>query len=414
MREYLKLALRNLMRYKRRTILTGLGMLIGGLMLTLNQSFGTGIERQLIYNMIASDTGHIRITGHAERKDSDFEEAYSKGKPLISNPVPIEAILLKQPGLKNFSKQINFTAMVSNGFKLKSGMIIGVEPEKEQDLWQHVIPAKQGKPLTKGDRNSIYINNAAAKIFQVGIGDILSVIAQTKDGNSNALDLAVKGIYQESLEGVGAGKMYVLLSTAQELGQFGNGVNQIKVYLNDPNLAVKKATALSRIMAKENKIDIQDWKSAGGFFYGTVLAFQIFGDILCLVLFIVVATSIMNTMLMAVYGRTREIGTMMAMGTKRRQILGLFVTEALVLGVIATGAGVLLGSLFTWLLGQTGVPAFTESMKYAFGGDRVYPYLTSGNVLISSSVIIVLTVLASIYPAWTASRLKPVEALHHV
>ncbi len=412
MQEYLKLAVRNLLRYERRTVLTGLGLLIGCLMLVLNQSFGAGMERQLIFNMIASDTGHIRITGQSERKGSDFEEAYAMGKPLILNPVPIEAVLSSQSGIKSFAKQVQYNCMVSNGFKMKSGTIIGVEPEKESDLWRHVIPAEMGRPLNRDDQNGIYINRTAADIFQVGAGDILAVMVQTKDGDSNALDFTVKGIYREQLEAVGAGKMYILLSAAQDLGKLENGINLIKVYLNDPGRAVQKVRELSEILAQKYRIDIRDWKSAGGFFFGTVVAFQIFGDILCLVLFLVVATSIMNTMLMAVYGRTREIGTLMAMGTKRRQVLGLFVIEALVLGLAATGVGAVLGGLITLLLGSIGIPAFTESLKYALGGDRVYPYLTLENILLSAAVIITLTVVAAVYPAWTASRLKPIKALH--
>ncbi len=414
MRGYIKLALRNLLRYKRRTILTGSGIFIGCLMLILNQSYGAGIERQLIFNMIASDTGHIRVTGKTGPKGSDFEEVYAKSKPLIPNPAPIEALLRRQSGIKTINKQVQLTGMISDGFKMKSGTIIGIEPEKESDLWRHVIPAKTGRPLVPQDWDGIYINRSAAKIFQTAVGEILTLMVQTKDGAYNALDFTVVGIFEDDVAAVGAGTMYILLATAQELANLGNGVNQIKIYLNDPGMALQMTAGLSKTIASSINVDIQDWKTAGGFFYGTVLASQIFGNILCLVLFIVIAASIVNTMLMAVYGRTREIGTMMAMGTKRRQILVLFTVEALILGTIAAGTGALLGSVCVWLLNKTGIPAFTESMKYAFGGDRVYPFLTLKSLLLSSATIILLTVLAAFYPSWSAARLKPVEALHHM
>lgn len=410
MKELLKMASRNLLRYKRRSLLTGLGMLLGGFILTFNQAYSEGIERQLIANMIASNTGHIMITAKQTTKGNDFEESFYLKKSIIKDSSTIEKILQREPGVKSVAKRINIVGMLSNGLKFNQAIVIGIEPEKEQDLLNRTIPAEIGTPINNNDSLGIYISHSTAAKLKVGLNDTLTLLIQTPDGSSNALDFTVKGIFKKTAPWA-EGYSYIKIADACQLMMLQQGASQFNVMLNDPNVAKTKAADLRERLSDKFQLDIKDWRAAGGFFFGSVIANQVFGMVLCFVLFIIVAASIMNTMLMAVFERTREIGTMMALGTKRRQILGLFITEAGLLGIISAGFGILLGSILALWLGQVGIPAFTESMSYGWGGDRAYPYLTIANIFGSYCLIVILTVLASLYPAHIASHLKPIEAL---
>lgn len=411
MGEIIKIAFRNIRRHKRRSILTGMAMLVGAFTLTFSQAYGTGVERQLITNMIASDTGHILITAHRQTKGSDLEEALSRRTELIPSPLPLLAELDKQPGIDSVTQQLNINGMISNGIKMKQAQIIGIEPGKEQELLHRVIPAVRGRSLQKSDHYGIYISRTVAATYQVTVGDVLTVIAQSVAGQSNAMDFIVKGVFDSQGSYQREQCSYILLDDAQTLIQTGSGVNQIKVMLSDPGVAGDETDKLRQVFARKYNIDFTDWRTAGKFFFGVVLALQVFNIILCIVLFIVAAVSVMNTTLMSVYGRIREIGTMMALGTRRYRIIGLFVTEAMLLGMIAAGLGVLLGSGAALWTQYTGIPAFTESMKYAYGGNRAYPYLTIGNICLSYLVIVLLAVGAALYPAIAAARMRPVEAL---
>ncbi|HBK69457.1 MAG TPA: hypothetical protein DDZ91_12500 [Firmicutes bacterium] len=413
MMEYLKIAFRNLSRYKKRSILTGLGMLLGSFLLIFSFAYGNGIEEQLISNMVQSTTGHLRITAHKESSGSDFEEAFQVEKNLIDNAEQIREELTKHSGIRDVKKQINITGILSNGYKMKPGMIIGVEPEKEVELLHRILPATQGEPLSKEDRGAIYIGPVVAATYEVGIGDLLTVMAETQDGVTNVGDFVVKGIFRSGSPQTEMNS-YIPLFDADALAQLGGKVNLLKVMLEDAQSAEAVATMLHQEMGTELGIEIKDWKSAGGFFFGTIIATQVFNIVFCAILFIIVTITVMNTMLIAVYARTREIGTLMAIGTKRRQIIFLFITEAFLLGFLATGLGIILGSGLVFWLQKVGIPAFLESMRYAYGGDRVYPFLKGSDLLATYLSVVLLTVISSIYPAYTGSKLKPVEALAQV
>lgn len=411
--EYLKIAFRNLARHRKRSLLTGLGMLLGSFLLIFNFAYGNGIEEQLISNMVQSTTGHIRITAQKESVNSDFEEVYHVEKDLISDTEKILEELSKHSGIRDVRKQINITGILSNGYKMKPGMVIGVEPEKEVELFERILPASQGEPLFKDDLGAIYIGPVVASTFKVGVGDLLTVMAETRDGVTNVGDFVVKGVFRSGSPQMEMNS-YIALNDADYLAQLSGKVNTLKVMLEDAKFAEAMAEKLRQEMATEFGIEITDWKSAGGFFFGTVIASQVFNIIFSSILFIIVAITVMNTMLMAVYARTREIGTLMAIGTKRRQIILLFVTEAFLLGFLATGLGTLLGSGLVFCLQKVGIPAFVDSMRYAYGGDRVYPFLTGRDLLVTYLSVVLLTVISSLYPAYTGSKLKPVEALARI
>jgi putative ABC transport system permease protein len=119
-------------------------------------------------------------------------------------------------------------------------------------------------------------------------------------------------------------------------------------------------------------------------------------------------------MLMSVHERTREIGTLRALGMRRRVVVRLFVLEGLALGVVSAGLGVGLGAGLVLYLGARGIPMNTVTLAWMAGGDRLVPGLEAANLLRSGFAIVALSTLAAIYPAFAASRLEPREALHHV
>jgi putative ABC transport system permease protein len=136
--------------------------------------------------------------------------------------------------------------------------------------------------------------------------------------------------------------------------------------------------------------------------------------IMDLVMALIVAAGVMNTALMAVFERTREIGTLRAVGARRSRILGIFLLEALLLGATGAAGGGLFGAGLVLFFGKAGIPAFSEAQRYSYGGDFLYPALNAADVVSVPGVMMAVCLFAAIGPAIMASRLRPADALRYV
>jgi putative ABC transport system permease protein len=411
MKDFIKISFRNLLRYKRRTFLTGISILLGGFILTFGQALGDGVEKQLSLNIISADSGHVLATLKNDLSENNTTvQVGNWKKQLVKNPLEIESVLSKQEDVSSISKRVYINGMLSNGAKTSMEVVIGIEPEKEQDLFEKIIPVDKGSILKQNNEYpGIYISHTVSDINNVDVGDDLKVITQDIDGKANVLDCKVQGIFKKSpLKEYYA---YITLGDAQKLGRIGDGITQFKIMLNSQRMSKATAVKLQNLFGTRFSLKFSEWEAAGGFLMGSVLIARVMVIILCVILFLVVGTILLNTMSMAVFERTKEIGTIMAIGTKKKQVLTLFLLESTMLGITATGLGVGLGSAISLILGKYGIPAVTESLALGFGADHAYPYLKTTNVILSFLIIIALTIFATLAPAIKASRLEPVKAL---
>ena len=145
--------------------------------------------------------------------------------------------------------------------------------------------------------------------------------------------------------------------------------------------------------------------------YGIVMTIQVMPQIMLLILLIVIAMGIINTVTMSVLERTREIGTLVAFGTKRKQIIGFFLLEVGVLSSISAATGLLIGSIIILWLGHTGIPVTVEAMEFFTGGKRFYFIFNEAGLVISFVSAVFISVMAAYFPARAAARLNPVDAL---
>ena len=411
MKGFFKIALRNLARHKRRAVLTGLGMVFGGFFLVFGAACANGLRTQLFNNMIALDTGHLRITAAEEEQgETAFDRAIrSPGKRWLAEPERIAETLSGLDGVSVVSKRIVSTCLFFAGPKMHEGIITGIEPEKEKDLLLAAARPVAGRPLEAGDFYGLYISEAQAERFGAGVGESITLSAQTAGGGMNTLDFLVVGIYAKNMPWHD-NRAYINLNAAQELMLAGNGVTQIKVLLEKAGDAGAFAARLQETFAGWG-LTVEDWKTAGGFYAGSVMANTITFNLINLVLLVIIAASVINTMLTAVFERFREIGMMAAMGARRRQICLLFLAEAALLCFCFGGLGVFLGGVASLWLGKAGIPAFVDAARYAFGGERMYPLLTWENVLVSFLILLLATLVSSYYPARMAARLQPAAVL---
>jgi putative ABC transport system permease protein len=170
----------------------------------------------------------------------------------------------------------------------------------------------------------------------------------------------------------------------------------------------------SAALEKGARIRVEPRDKAGRFSYSIIEANQTALAILSGFLFAAAAVGIVNAMLMSVHERTREIGTIRALGLRRAGVVQLFLLEGLALGSVAACLGILVGGVLVLYLGAHGIVMDTITLAWMAGGDRLVPVLEPGSVIRAALAIVLLSTLSAVYPARVASRLEPREALHHV
>jgi len=281
-------------------------------------------------------------------------------------------------------------------------------------------PPVAGTFLPADDATAAYIAAPMARKLRLEVGDAVSFVVQTPQGAVNSLDAIVCGVF-----GKGApwhdNSFYIPLAAAQSLYDGPGGGTNVKVLLRDgtPAGARRAAPLLERLAANVpvpagQHLRVEPYDQAGRFSFSIVEANRSALVVLSTFLFLAAAIGIVNAMLMSVHARTREIGTMRALGMRRQMVVRLFILEGLALGIVAAAAGLALGGSIVLYYGARGIPMNTFTLTWIAGGDKLFPILQVVSMVRAAAAILAVSTLAAVYPAYTASRLEPREALHHV
>jgi len=407
-----RIAIRNLMRYKRRTFLTASLITIGVVFVLVFIALSGSFKHMMVSQITDSFLGHIQIhqKGYVASIDTlpltmNMEmQAIKKVKKAISDVPEIEA----------YSMRIKFGGMFSNFVETTNVRLNGVYPEEEiktVPLFSDRI-MKGKKNIAKGE---ILVPELLAKGMKVKIGDMIVVVATNKDGSVNGKQFKVGGIL-ESATGPGGRDGYIHIDDALEVLRMDNvAISEVALRLNnfaDLDVAHKK---LSDILLKElNKtgkplFEVHTWEKLSPF-YNIARMIDLMTFSIKLMLIAIVLISIMNVMIMAVYERIREIGTIAAIGTLPKKILSMFLIEGFSLGVIGTLIGNVIGISIVYILN-------ISKITFDFGrqtGLILEPTVNLSDIFTISTIVIIVSVLASLQPAFKASRMEPIKALRHV
>jgi putative ABC transport system permease protein len=412
MANLIKIAGRNLSRYKRRTLLT-LSLIVIGVLFVTGFMAVTGSFKTLMIGQITdSFVGHMQIhrKGYLAAIDN---------LPLTMNMKPqavkkVEAFLKETPGIEAYSMRVKFGGMFSNFIETTNIRLNGVDPEKEAETVPLLLPriTEGEKVLRKGE---ILVPELLAKGMKVKVGDMVVVIATNRDGSVNGKQLKVGGIL-ESATGPGGRDGYVHMEDAVEILRMEEmEVSEIAVRLKDFNRLQEVYGNLEADLSgernKEGKsiFEVHTWENLSPF-YNIARMIDIMTFFIKLMLIAVVLISIMNVMIMAVYERVREIGTIAAIGTLPRRILSMFLIEGFLLGAVGAAFGSLLRIAMIYAVNLAG---FT----YDFGRQTGIVLTTTVNLwdlLMVSGIVIAVAVVASFQPALKASRMDPIQALGYV
>jgi putative ABC transport system permease protein len=413
MSKFLLLAFRNIFRNRRRTLMTLLmvGGGVAGLMLA--GGYFASMTNGLRESVIRNGLGHLQIftTEHFRR---DEVRVLDTG---IENWRQVAANVRSAPHVRGAAPRIEFYGMVSNGQKSSVFMGSAVDPDAERSLGfepnfvaGHNLDAKSDAD-GKADAQAL-IGAGLAKSMNVKVGDGLTLFAVTADGALNGIDVEIAGIVESGVAEMDARYLRITLNSAQRLLQSDRITNLVVGLDNTANTDVVDTELMPRLSGLPQAMTVKKWIDLATYYKQVRNLFNGIFLFMGAIVFFMVLMSSVNTLLMAMFERTREIGTMLAMGTPPLWIGALFMTEAALLGLVGAVVGVIGGNLAETLLNALRLQ-LPPPPGSTFG--ILLHVLHVPGVMIGASVLVILSlVLASILPAVRASRLQIVEALAHV
>ncbi len=398
----LSLAVRNVARQRRRSGMAVVAVSFGIVALLVAGGFIEWIFVDMREATIRSQLGHIQVV-----RPGYFESGLSDPFAYL---LPEDSKELREidrlDHLKVLGPRIAFSGLISHGEATVSFVGEGVEPDKEL-LLSRTLQIPKGNELSGREPNGIIMGLGLAANLGVDIGDKVVLIANTPSGGVNAVECRVRGFFSTISKAYDDSAIRVPISTVRKLLRVSG--SHVWVMLLDETASTQPVIAALRTAYANKGLEFVPWSDLADFYNKTVELFKKQVGVMKLIIGIIIVLSISNTLMMSVMERTGEIGTSMALGVKRTQIMRQFLLEGLMLGVIGGVIGLVLGWICAQAISAIGIP-----MPPPPGMARGY----TGEILVNRGLVgdafilaVGTTLLASLYPAWKASRMVIVEAL---
>jgi ABC-type lipoprotein release transport system permease subunit len=398
------LAWRNLWRNRRRTVIMLLAIAVGVWAMVFMASLMRGMTDQMVRNGLQSLPGEVQIHHPDYRADPSVVNS-------MAPPAPALRAALEAAPVAAWSGRVRVPAVIASERDSRGVTLLGVDPLAEQAIGAQPGELVAGRFLESADDRGLVIGAKLASRLETGLGK--RVVIMSQDPNNDVADRGARvvGIYRARLQGNEDRFVYGGRAVLQDMLGIEEMISEIAVTANDyrhvdqwyPQLAGAAGTELETL----------PWTELDGFL-GTMLAVQDgLSLIIMVVIFIALSFGLVNTLVMAVFERVREIGLMQALGMRP----GLIVLQIMLESLYLLCLGLLLGNVLAVvtikpLESGVDVSSVASAMEMMGMGTVLYPVLASFDMLMSTAVVVILGLLASIAPAWRASRLDPVTALN--
>jgi putative ABC transport system permease protein len=402
-RTLLQTATKNVLRQVSRTSAALTAVVFGMVSMILAAGF---IDWNLEFgrdHSIESQLGHLQVMkpGFLKLGRSD-PHAYLLPAESAADLAGLDDL----PGYRVDAPRLLISGLASSGDTTLSFIGEGVDPVAEATL-SASLRFPQGRNLLHDEPNTVIVGSGLAGNLQAGIGDTLVLIANTETGGISAVEARVVGIFESIFKAYDDVALRIPLPLARELMRTeGEHLRLVLLgHIGDTEAAVQQL----REQLPAARYQVVPWQDMSDFYNKSVELFSKQVGVIYLIIAVIIVLAISNTMTMAVMERVGEIGTMMALGNRRRDILGIFLAEGCILGLLGATIGLVLGILLGLLVSAIGIP-MPPGPVMAWGyeaGIRLSP----GNLAKAAAIALTTTVLASLYPAWRASRLQIVDAL---
>ncbi len=406
---FIAMAIRLAWRNSRRSLLTASATAFGLAAFLFLYAFADGFFEQMIRNSTGFLTGHLQV------EQKGFRDELSPGLH-ITDPATLLPKIRQLEGVKAVAPRIQVNAMASSPTRTRPVVLYGVLPNEEAKVTTLKKSVIEGEYLQNDNAHEILIGRKLQDKLDLAVGEKLVITTQQADGSLSSAAYHVSGIFKTGSEFFDAGMAFVSLSAAQSLLGMGESVSTITVSLYDRQQTAVVANRVQTLL-DGTPYEALTWEQLLPVVVQMIDLTRVDFYVVLAIVFLVVALGVMNTLLMSVLERTREFGVLMALGTRPAQVLRLVLYEALLLGLLGVVAGFIIGLGMVAYYSDHGMDlsVYARSLDAIPGMTAtVQPQLILAHVWLPSLILFVTGLLASLYPAWRAARLDPVQALHHV
>lgn len=405
---YFLLAVRNLTRNMRRTVLTLVALVVAIGSLTFLLTLTEGYLGSMKDNFVLTQFGHIQINAPGFQDSGLIDD-------FMADPAPAAAAAGDDPNVIAWSQRIEVSGLANVATASASVMVIGVQPDAEANVTRMAEFVTVGAWLEPGDDGGVVLGTDVAETLEADLGDKIVLMTQAPGGEIRSEVFRVRGTLFSGSPVVDRVLAIITLDAAQEWLGLGDGATAVvlRVDSHDNTNAVYER-AIEQL--DKEQFEVQRWFDMDPFIQQLLESSDASNVIILAIVVVVVLGEIINTMFMSLYERIREFGLMEALGTGGRQLFSMLLWETTVLVVIGGALGYIAAAALAAYYGRTGIDlsAFAEGLGTIYIDPIIYPTLglkTSAYIL---GTILVTALLAGVLPAWRATRLNPVEAMRQI
>ncbi|MCL5994792.1 MAG: ABC transporter permease [Chloroflexi bacterium] len=403
MKNLFKMAFRNLGRNRRRSFFSALALGIGLALLLLMASVLAGEMRGSMDSSIKLQSGHLQVRA----KSYDENKTSLAWEDLIESPNQVATQIASLQPVQVATPRLFASGIVASGDQSAGVRIIGIDPPSEANA-----PYREGLVsgtfLNAGDREGILMGQTLADKLGLKAEDQINLLVNTSNGDVDEQPFVIRGIFSTHTPAFDQSVVFMPLAKAQTIALAENHASIIFVLLKDREQTGAVAAAL-----QSSAYQIATWEQMNQLLVQTEQFSSAYMALLYLIILAITATVIINTLIMAVFERTREIGILSAIGMKSSRIMAMVFAESSLLAIGGIAIGLVVGGLMVAYATQYGfyIGTIAGSVSGMLLSDRIYAYLTLNDAVTLSITAFVVTLLAALYPAMLAARMEPVEAL---
>jgi len=406
MKIVLRLAWRNLWRNHRRTLIMLAAIVVG----TWAMIFMTALMRGMVDDMVKD--GISVLPGHVQIHHPSFRD-----DPTISNVIaPPSGELLEvlgRPEIVAWSTRVRVPAVISSEQDTRGVTLVGIDPDQERAVSFVADDMTEGRFLESRDDAGLVVGRKLVEKMETDLGKRVAIMTQDPENEIADRGFRIVGVFDSKLDQYEEGFVFAGQGTIQKLLGVGDAVSEVAILGTD----YRDVEGLTRMVAEAAGPDVEvlPWNEIDTYLGSMLAVMDGFVIVWIVVIFLALSFGLVNTLVMAVFERVREIGLMLALGMTPRSILTQIVAESTFLLVI----GLAIGNLLAWatiepLKSGIDVSIVGEGMELFGAASVLYPALYLEDVVLANVIVIVLGFFASLSPAWRASRYDPVRAITQV
>ena len=400
----LTLAWRNLWRHTRRTLMILFAFALGVWSMIVIAAITRGSMEQQLDKSILNLTGHAQVHVAAFRDDPVIEHRFV--------PPPALEMALAGEGVTAWARRVRVPGVIASERESAGVTLVGIEPVRERGLSFIPDAVTEGRLLASPDDPGLLLGRKLAERLETGLGRRVVLMSQDVNNQVSDRGFRVVGIFDTQPRQMEEAYVFIGRATAQQMLKLDDHITEVAVMTADRD---RLEELLARLRTAAPALDVQPWTVLEPLLVLTQKITDVILIVWYAIVFAAMSFGLINTLLMAVFERTREFGLFQSLGMRPAHILGQVLVESLILLALALAIGNLLAAGTVYAL-RDGIDltAVAEGMELMGVAPVIYPSWSFGDQAAANLLVFVLGLAASLYPAWRAARHVPVEAITRV